>query len=192
MRKNIYPIVVDRSIEREFIDMLRLFLCAMALVLPVTAFSEIQFVRLSIDQPSYEAGTQAQVRVEVLVRPGNADYEFFHRAKHDSVVVPLTYVTLNERYAVLTALTEGEHTFEVDTYLQDKKLAASLGASIAFYAAEIARINLALSQTTNPTEIAALEVELALNQQRKTTAEGLLESARKKVDGPETIHFTVN
>jgi hypothetical protein len=80
----------------------------------------------------------------------------------------------------------------VETYLQDKQLAAAFNQAIANYDAEIALINDLLEDETDPQVIEDLEAERAFKQSRKAEVSAKLTSIRRKVDGPVSIQISVN
>jgi hypothetical protein len=168
------------------------FLIAIAMMAVSFSAQAQSFVQITKNKASYTVGETAQIRMRMLSIPESPGYEFYLSAKKGATPVEVKKVTDTEFYSLLPSLTAGNHSFAVETYLQDKQLAAAFNQAIANYDAEIALINDLLEDETDPQVIEDLEAERAFKQSRKAEVSAKLTSIRRKVDGPVSIQISVN
>ncbi|MGE3260287.1 MAG: malectin domain-containing carbohydrate-binding protein [Bacteriovoracia bacterium] len=145
---------------------------------------------LSADQPSYAVGAKATVLLTTRNGPTNSNFEFYVSASFAGSDLPLTRITDSQSYGTTSPLVAGDQEFVASLFLQNKKEAKSLNDAINFYVAEITRLTTALGNTTNPTEIAAIQAEIDRNQALLNSTRAHLAEVRTPVGQPVSITLT--
>jgi hypothetical protein len=167
---------------------MRYFFLMLALV-SSSCFADSSYVNLSADKTSYAVGNTASILMRYLTNPENKDLEFVTTATFDGAALTVTALSNGEAYATTPALTSGTHTVVAAVYLQDKSLAASLNAAINYYMQDIVSVNASIANTTDPTRLASLNSELALDEDRLSATESELSSIRTPLDGSATLQI---
>lgn len=145
---------------------------------------------IGADRASYTAGQKATVVVSLHNAPDNPNYEFYAAATWNGSPIALTRITDSQSYAVTPALIAGNSLFVATLYLQNKSEAAALNNAVAFYTSEIARLNVALGNTTDPDAIAAINAEISKDQGLLDSTRAQLAKVRTPVGNPISLTIT--
>ncbi|MGZ3696279.1 MAG: malectin domain-containing carbohydrate-binding protein [Bdellovibrionota bacterium] len=147
---------------------------------------------VSADQASYTVGAKANVLLTTRNGPTNSNFEFYAAGTFAGSSLPLTRITDSQSYGTTPALTAGDQTFVATLFLQDKNEAKSLNQAIDFYTSEIAALNAALGNTTDPSAIAAIQAQIARDQGLLSAANAQLAKVRVRVGQPVGITISAH
>jgi hypothetical protein len=142
---------------------------------------------LKADQPLYSVGNRATILLTTRNEPKNSNFEFFVSSTFMGVDVPLTRITDGQSYGTTPPLTAGSQLWLANLYLQNRAEAKSLNDAIDFYTSEIARLNLALGNTADPNQIAAIQAEIARDQSLLNSSKAQLVKVRTLVGPPVSL-----
>jgi hypothetical protein len=172
---------------------MRRIFCFFILFLFSTAAFAIPIAVFTSNQTTYDIGSRAILRVHLQTEPDNKNLEFHvivRDQNQDELVLdriaPREFLGFSPIFT-----TSGVLTYTAETFLQNKRIAASLTSAISFYSLEIARIDVELSSATDPQIIADLEAERAENFNKRLAAETELARHRVKVDGTKSLEIQV-
>ncbi|MGE3260904.1 MAG: malectin domain-containing carbohydrate-binding protein [Bacteriovoracia bacterium] len=148
--------------------------------------------KLGSNQANYQLGQSASLVVHYLAAPESSDFEYFSTSTLEGEALPVRNASRNFAVAVTPPLDSvGQKTWTVSVYLQDRHLAESLNQTVDFLQCENERIEKALSETTDPDTIAALEQEKARNLLLIERAENELTAGRRPVGSPQSLTINV-
>jgi hypothetical protein len=140
------------------------------------------FIQLFADKASYFIGESAVVSMQTLTNLGNGTDEYYFEPTLGTLPFTFSLVTAgNYSYTSAPFSSAGQQLVNVNLYIQNKDLARQLNSSILFFQNEIAAINAALANESDPQTIASGQAKIAEYQLEITKAQSGLQRLRTPI-----------
>lgn len=163
----------------------------LALGLLVGTAQAANIVELSANKTVFAPGEKAILRAKLTTKPDNENLELDLVGKVENIDHSINKLTEFEYFSTLDLPTVGIYRWRVTVYLQDKRLARDLKATLSELSKNIAEIDEELVDAEDPEQIAELEAAKAKLTNLRTLTEEQLASIRTQVYGPAALNVRV-
>ena len=148
-------------------------------------------MKLSSDKSLYQIGDRAILTAKLLIAPTNSSQEFFLDASLNSQPIKISSQDGITYYSTSPKIQSvGEHSWEVNLYLQDKRQARTLMEAIENLKNEIAKIEKELDSETDPDERVVLFRKMQQKEKDILLLKDQLVKLRVKVGAGYSLVFT--
>lgn len=144
---------------------------------------------LSSDSATYAVGATAHLSAVALVAPQSPNEDIYLGATLNNAPVPVQQTTNGVGLTLAGPLSGGSYTWTVQIYLEDSVFAAQLNNFSTALTLQNGQLTTQLGATTDPTQRAALQAQLAQNNSLIQEAALELAQIRHPFGAPQSLSF---